>query len=66
MARNYAVVLDAPTTGAHFARGYFPRGFHYKKEADDLVKEVEEKGGKAHVVPKAQFTPILLRRLKGE
>lgn len=49
MARNYEVILDAPTTGYIYADDYFPRGFHYFSQANDLVAEVEGRGGKAHV-----------------
>ena len=72
MAKNYVVILDEDTAegvrahAPHFGQGYFPRGFHYKKEANELVKEIEEKGGKAHVIPKSQFTITLLRSLNGE
>ena len=36
----------------YYPPGYFPRGFHYKKEALNLKKEVEEMGGKATVEKK--------------
>ncbi len=55
------VVLDSKAPASFPAR-YFPRGFHYKKDADTLLKELEEKGGKGHVVPKSQFTTELIRR----
>ena len=56
MAKNYIVVLDSiPSENDDFRDDYFPRGFHYKKDADELVLEVEGRGGKAHIVPKSQF-----------
>jgi stalled ribosome rescue protein Dom34 len=63
MAINYIVVLDQVPSRNDFRDDYFPRGFHYAKEADGLVEEVKKKGGKAHVVPKSQFTPELLRQV---
>lgn len=66
MALNYIVVLDNPAAVVPgFHPQYFPRGFHYKLDANALVGEVKAKGFKAHVVPKAQFTPALLRKVKG-
>jgi len=64
MARNYIVVLDSDPKrkGWPWPLDYFPRGFHYAAEANDLVAHVEGKGGAAHVVPKAQFTPELLHQ----
>lgn len=49
MARNYEVILDKPVVGYIYADDYFPRGFHYFSDANDLVAEVEGRGGKAHV-----------------
>ena len=31
--------------------GYFPRGFHYKREAEKVAQEVAEHGGQAKVEP---------------
>jgi|SRR5271166_3633815 len=59
MATNYIVVCDK-IAGTGYRLDYFPRGFHYKKDANSLVAEVKDRGGKAHVVPKSQFTPELL------
>jgi hypothetical protein len=44
-------LLKTPTVN-DFRSDYFPRKFAYKKDAAELVKEVEQKGGKA-VVEKA-------------
>lgn len=58
MAKNYIVVLDSDVNDpcvAMYPKGYFPRGFHYKRDADALVDEVVGRCGKAHVVPKSQF-----------
>lgn len=33
-----------------FRDDYFPRSFRYKKYAEEMVKEVEQYGGKAKVV----------------
>jgi hypothetical protein len=38
MARNYEVILDKPTTGYIYSDDYFPRGFHYFSDANDLNK----------------------------
>ncbi len=62
---NYIVVLDVDPMKKTFRHEYFPRGFHYKKEALDMVSEVVEAGGQAHLVPKSQFTPELLRKVRG-
>lgn len=68
MARNFIVVLDStpgPSVGQDswpYPEDYFPRGFHYACDANDLVEHVERKGGKAHVVPRAQATSDLLRQ----
>jgi hypothetical protein len=56
---NYLVVLDVVPVRNDFPGDYFPRGFHYKKEANEMVDEVVGKGGRAHVVPSSQFTPEL-------
>lgn len=65
MAINYIVVLDTTPVRNDFRPNYFPRGFHYRREADDMVQEVVEKGGTAHVVPKSQATYQLLLKVRG-
>ncbi len=47
--RNYNVILDKAPKHNDYAADFFPRGFHYKKDAIDLVVEVKQKGGVAHV-----------------
>ena len=64
MARNYIVVIDKTPVRNDFPRDYFPRGYHYIAEAQDMCAEVEGRGGKAHVIPKSQFTPELLEQLE--
>jgi hypothetical protein len=59
---NYLVVIDVVPVRNDFPGNYFPRGFHYKREANELVAEVKGKDGSAHVVPKSQFTPELLKQ----
>lgn len=46
---NWKVRLVKPPKINDFRSDYFPRGFHYKKDALALKKEVEEKGGEAVV-----------------
>lgn len=60
---NYIVVIDEMPCGNHFPRDYFPQAFHFKQYANDLVKEIEGLSGKAHVVPRAQFTADILKLL---
>lgn len=64
MALNFAVVLDRKPTHNDFADNYFPRGFHYRREADELAVEVRRKGGQAHVVPHSQMGAELMRQLR--
>ena len=48
-------LTKAPTTN-DFRSDYFPRKYHYKKDADALLLEVVSKGGEA-VVEKATKIP---------
>lgn len=43
----WIVKLVKPCKINDFRSGYFPRKLHYKKDALELKKEVEGKGGKA-------------------
>ena len=43
------VVIDKIGKDFDFKPVFFPRRFHYKKDAEDLVKEVILKGGEAHI-----------------
>ncbi len=46
----WVVKLTKPLPLANpFRANFFPREFHYKKDAQALVKEVEREGGKATV-----------------
>jgi hypothetical protein len=63
MALNYIVVLDRKCPNYHFHDVHFPRGTHYRQTAEAYVEEVKEHGGKAHVVPKSQFTSELLQQV---
>lgn len=45
----WAVVLDKVPKLNDFRSNYFPRKFRLKREAQELVKEVESKGGSAHI-----------------
>ena len=49
---NWQVVLTKRMTPFKddFPQDYFPRPFHYKREAVKLVEEVQRKGGDAKVV----------------
>lgn len=49
MARGWIVRLIKPPKVNDFRAGFFPRKFHYKRDAEELVKEVETKGGEAVV-----------------
>jgi hypothetical protein len=48
---KWLVKLIKRPTRDDFPAGYFPRGFHYKKDALKLVEEVKQKGGDAIVEP---------------
>ena len=41
-------LIKTPTVNV-FRSGFFPRKFHYKKDALELKREVESKGGQAVV-----------------
>lgn len=41
-------LVKTPTVN-DFRRGFFPRKFHYKKDAEELRREVESKGGEAKI-----------------
>lgn len=47
----WVVKLTKTPVRNDFASDYFPRKFYYKKEAKDLVKEVQNKGGDAVISP---------------
>jgi hypothetical protein len=64
MALNFAVVLDQEPKDNTFPANYFPRGFHYLVEAHSAATRIIDQGGKAHVVPKTQFTTDLIRLLR--
>lgn len=50
MARKmWVVVLDRAGKKFDFRAGFFPRAHYYKADAQALIQEVEEKGGKAHI-----------------
>ncbi len=46
---SWEVKLVKPTRDAYFKQGFFPRKFHYKREALELQSEVQTKGGVAVV-----------------
>lgn len=45
----WIVILTQPPKINDFRPGFFPRKCHYKKDAEELKREVESKGGKALV-----------------
>jgi hypothetical protein len=45
----WQVIIDVEPKINDFRQGYFPRKTHYKREAQALVREVVQKGGKAHI-----------------
>ncbi len=45
----WVVKLVKTPTINDFRSGFFPRTFHYKKDALELKQEVEQKGGQAVV-----------------
>jgi len=45
----WTVVLDKKPIVDDFRADYFPRRFHYKRDAVQLVAEVKRKGGEAHI-----------------
>lgn len=47
--KNWTVVLTKTPVQNDFRSNFFPRDFHYKKEALELKAEVEKKGGMAEV-----------------
>lgn len=48
--KNWSVeIVRGPFAGVYRA-GYFPRGFHYKRDAVKLLAEVGRNGGEARVV----------------
>ncbi len=63
MSYKFAVVLDSLPTSSSFVHRFFPAGYTDKDMADELVEDVIEKGGMAHVVPQSQFTDELIRQL---
>ena len=46
---GWVVVLTKKPTLNDFRDGFFPRAFHYKKDAQALADEVKKKGGDARV-----------------
>ena len=46
----WQVKLTKPTPLYHFRSDYFPRNFYYKRNANELMREVIERGGEAVVV----------------
>jgi hypothetical protein len=61
VAINYIVVLDKEPDIK--PEKPFPRGYHYMKDALKDIGEVELQEGKAHLVPKSQFSMGLLEQL---
>lgn len=59
----WQVVLDEKTVLNDFRADFFPRKYRYKRDALKLVKEVEQKGGKAHVEKYFGFHD-LVRKMK--
>jgi hypothetical protein len=51
MKAKWVVVLDITPKMNDFRSGFFPRKFWYKRDAMELVAEVQKKGGQAHVEP---------------
>lgn len=51
MAIRWTVRLVKAPERNDFRDGFFPRGFHYKREAEWLVAEVRQKGGEAKIEP---------------
>jgi hypothetical protein len=49
MAKRWEVVLLKPPMVDEYPSDFFPRGFHLKRDAQELVAEVEVKGGSAEV-----------------
>ncbi len=47
--KMWVVTLVKPPTTNDFRSDYFPRRFHYKRDANELKVEVEHKGGEAKV-----------------
>lgn len=47
--KNWTVKLTKSPKPNCYPNNYFPRDFHYKKDALALKEEVEKKGGKAEV-----------------
>lgn len=47
--KNWVVKLVQTPKQNDFRHDFFPRHFHYKKDAEELKKEVEKKGGEAKV-----------------
>lgn len=60
--KNWRVKLTKTPVRNDFAHDFFPRYFHYKKEAEGLVQEVKDKGGVAELekvaADKPKFQPI--------
>ena len=50
---SWQVILtkSIPIYNDPYRKGFFPRTFRYKKEAEALKKEVEKLGGSAQVIP---------------
>lgn len=46
----YEVRITKKGARFDFRSDFFPRKLHYKKEAKELVEEVESKGGKAEII----------------
>lgn len=49
--KGWKVILITPPKGNDFREGYFPRKFHYKRDALELQAEVLRKGGEVKIVP---------------
>lgn len=52
---SWIVTLTKPCVVNDFRSDFFPRKLHYKKDAIELVKEVQSKGGDATVTKKPSF-----------
>jgi hypothetical protein len=46
---KWIVVLVTPPKQNDFRAGFFPRKFHYKRDAQELVEEIRRKGGVARI-----------------
>jgi hypothetical protein len=61
---NFAVILDQAPKENTYPANFFPRGFHYLVDAHSEATRIINQGGKAHVVPKPQFTTDLILQLR--